>query len=64
MAIVEGIGDEVLYIFGFVLATALFFAAWLSTRVRPLWNAESMWLVQLRTSPTQAVVEVGGEIWA
>jgi hypothetical protein len=58
MTIIEGIGDEVVYILAVFVIVTLLTLVWMSTQVRPLWNGDSMWLVQLRTSPTRSVVEV------
>lgn len=60
MTILEGFGDDVL-IGGSIVAIIVIIAiAWLSTAVRPLWPTESMWLVELRTSPNRSVIEVLG----
>jgi hypothetical protein len=58
MTIIEGVGDEVVYILATFVTLTMLTLAWMSTQVRPLWNGDSMWLVQLRTSPTRSVVEV------
>lgn len=56
--LIEGVGDELVYAAIAVGIITLLVLAWMSTSVRPLWTGETMWLVQLRTSPNRSVIEV------
>lgn len=58
MALVEGIGDEVLVLVAILLLAALILFAWASTSVRPLFNNGSVWMVHMQTAPERRVLEV------
>jgi len=58
MSIVEGFGDEVLICVVVLAIIGVLSMAWFSTDVHPVWNAGSIWLVQLQTHPNRRVLQV------
>jgi len=58
MALIEGVGDEVLICVAILFIVAIILFAWTSTWVRPLFNNGSVWMVHMQTAPERRVLEV------
>ncbi len=60
MALIEGFGDEVVWVMAAFVVGVILVIAWFSTGVRPAWNAGNgaVWLVQLQTWPQRRILQV------
>jgi len=58
MALIEGIGDEVLVFVALLVLAVLILIAWSTTRVRPMFSSGSVWMVHMQTAPERRVLEV------